>query len=96
MQLQHQVEEALTGYLALQLTGVRVGIAQQTATLAGRRGEENPRGPVTAGLDPEHGNLVALFGLDPAHQLRHRQHAFLAHLDGEHLGIEQLQQFILE
>ncbi|MNH11358.1 hypothetical protein D3C79_708710 [compost metagenome] len=73
VQLQHQVEKALTGYLALQLTGVRVGIAQQTATLARRRGEENPRGPVTAGLDPEHGNLVALFGLDPAHQLRHRQ-----------------------
>ncbi|MNM76673.1 hypothetical protein D3C81_885030 [compost metagenome] len=96
VQLQHQVEEALTGNLALQLAGIRIGIAHQAPAFTGRRGEEDACRLVALWLDPEHGDLVTLFGLDLSDQFGHRQNTLLAYFDFEHVGVEQLQQLILE
>jgi len=82
--LQHQVEKALAVGLALIGTGIGVNITQLATTLARWRGEEDACSGAAVHAHPQHGDLLALGGLDPAHQLGRWQHAAVEFLDLEH------------
>ena len=96
MQLQHQAEEVLTHGVALIGAGVRVDIAHLATSLARRRGEEHAGGAVTVDPDPQHRDLLALRGLDLAHQLGRWQHAAVEFFDLEYRRVERVQQFVLK
>ncbi|MNQ77663.1 hypothetical protein D3C85_925470 [compost metagenome] len=96
MQLQHQVEERLTGRLAQQLSGVGVEVANGATAFTGRRLEEDTGGMAGVDFHPEADDLLAFSGFYLAHQLGRRQHAAVAHVDLQGLGVEQAEDFLLE
>ncbi|MNT65797.1 hypothetical protein D3C72_2038050 [compost metagenome] len=64
--------------------------------LAGRRREEDAGGMTGPGFHPETDDLLAFGGFYLAHQLGRRQHASVAHLDLQGLGVEQAEDLLLE
>ena len=96
VQLQHQVEKALAIGLTLIGAGVGIDITQLATALAWWRGKENPCGGAAVHAHPQHGDLLALGGFDPAHQLGRWQYAAVEFFDLEHRRVEQVQQLVLK
>ncbi|MCY1343170.1 hypothetical protein D9M69_291810 [compost metagenome] len=96
VQLQDEMEEALTARLAEQLAGVRIEVARRPAALARRRGQESPRRVVVTTIDPQPGDPVMGGGLDLRHQLGRRQHALLAYLHAQDVRVERAHDLAFE
>ena len=96
VQPQHQAEERLAARFTEQLAGVGVEEAHRPAPLARRRGEEHPRGAVSAGIDPQAGDRLARRHLDFLDQRGRRQRSGRTHLDTQHVRIERAQDLALE